>query len=157
MILFLDFDGVLHPVRQKRETQDMHLRRLFCCEEALSRVLDPYPDLRIILSTDWRYDYSLPYLVGLLPFLGPRVIGTTTRRPVSFSNRRYEFIAKVVARDEIKDWLALDDDVMGWPERESHRLVACDSYLALGEPGKLQEVADRLRDLQASIATGGSA
>lgn len=50
MILFLDFDGVMHPVNQVD---------LFCREEHLARVLRDFPGIDIVISSSWRETHTL--------------------------------------------------------------------------------------------------
>jgi histidinol phosphatase-like enzyme len=53
MILFLDFDGVLH------EDPCFDEARLFECAPGLAQALEPFPEVRIVLSTSWRTDRTL--------------------------------------------------------------------------------------------------
>lgn len=67
MILFLDFDGVLHPVNQVD---------LFSREEHLARVLRDFPHVEIVISSAWRQDYTLKniqtfFLTDLTPMATP--------------------------------------------------------------------------------------
>ena len=43
-----------------------------------------------------------------------------------FQHHRYQQIAQHVQRHHIAEWLALDDDVDGWPDTARHRLAECD-------------------------------
>ena len=47
MILFLDFDGVLHPNSDDSEH--------FSCAPLLWELLRRHPDVRVVLSTGWRF------------------------------------------------------------------------------------------------------
>jgi hypothetical protein len=75
MILFLDFDGVLHPDPCTQEG------RLFENAPRLARVLDGFPAVGVVLSTSWRTVRTEPELLERLPeSLRPRVLGATPRR-----------------------------------------------------------------------------
>src|ERR1700733_9510257 len=84
-VLYLDFDGVLHPenvyVRPGRgpyiESPAGH--ELFENIGLLKKVLLPYPDLRIVLSTSWVRVYKSVARVArkLPPELRNRVVGAT--------------------------------------------------------------------------------
>ena len=58
MILFLDFDGVLHPDPCFEEA------RLFENAPRLSAALAPYPEVAVVLSTSWRTQRTLAQLVA---------------------------------------------------------------------------------------------
>lgn len=72
MILFLDFDGVLHPDPCSDPA------RLFENAPRLARVLTGFPALGVVLSSSWRTRYSLSALLEPLPEpLRQRVLGLT--------------------------------------------------------------------------------
>jgi hypothetical protein len=72
VILFLDFDGVLHP------DPCYDRRRLFEHGPRLAEVLSGFPDVRLVLSTQWRLVYPLEQLLAHLPQpVRDRVIGCT--------------------------------------------------------------------------------
>ena len=67
--LFLDFDGVLHSMSGYRNEP-------FCRLPLLEEVL-VNADVDIVISSSWRFQYSLDELKGKLSQLGPKVVGTT--------------------------------------------------------------------------------
>lgn len=74
MILFLDFDGVLHPVGGKAE--------VFCRVSLLWRLLRSCPEAQVVFSTSWREAYPLDYLIDFATSnggedLAHRFIGST--------------------------------------------------------------------------------
>ncbi|RJG02639.1 HAD domain-containing protein [Noviherbaspirillum sedimenti] len=72
MILFLDFDGVLHPEFYKQGEE------LFCRRDKLETILRDYPQVEIVISSTWRQTRSLSELQALFsPDIGPRIIGVT--------------------------------------------------------------------------------
>lgn len=74
MILFLDYDGVLHP------DPCLDAKRLFENAQRLSHVLDPYPEVGVVLSTSWRNVRPDHELLDPLPeTLRERVLGRTPR------------------------------------------------------------------------------
>ncbi len=112
MILFLDFDGVLHPDPCFDEA------RLFERAPSLAEVLDRYPEVSIVLSTSWRTQCTLNELNERLPqALRERVIDVTP--PFAFGDapsplvpyrRHAECMQWLRASgDEQRPWLALDD------------------------------------------------
>ncbi len=61
---------------------------------------------------------------------------------------RYAQILHYVARRQLVDWLALDDDDESWPAREMHRLVRVDAEAGLSATGKAHELQERLVALE---------
>lgn len=153
-ILYLDFDGVLH-------TQDCYLvpgqgpfvnppHRLFEHEEALVRCLEPHPDVRIVLSTNWVRVKGFSYaLKRLCPSLRSRVIGATyhsTMDPHSFQQMpRGHQILQDVGRRQPAWWIALDDDGLEWPLSHARNLVATDGDLGLGKAATVTELTRLLK------------
>jgi hypothetical protein len=94
-VLYLDFDGVLHPDEIYRIRGRIVLRcdgmNLFEWAPLLVDHLEPYPDPRIILSTSWIRTLSLNEARAWLPVsLGSRVIGATgTARWISSGGITY--------------------------------------------------------------------
>src|SRR5438128_5315956 len=71
MILFLDFDGVLHRFGDRIADYCRFLPRL-------EAVLRDYPDVKIVVSSDWRKHHTLEELKGFFSAdIGKRVIGVT--------------------------------------------------------------------------------
>ena len=99
MIIFLDFDGVLHHENvtlkrchpAKRRHLNEHARRfltrdgklvkgknLFEHADRLAAALEPFPDVRIVISSTWREHFRPEALLHFLPpSLADRVIGHT--------------------------------------------------------------------------------
>lgn len=98
-LLFLDFDGVLHP-----SEADPALPH-FCWLPELERLLAPYPDVQIVVHSTWRYDHHDAELRALLGSLGPRFVGSAPRGP------REQAIESVLQanRSRVTSYLVLDD------------------------------------------------
>ncbi len=108
MILFLDFDGVMHPVNQ---------RDLFCREEHLARVLRDFPGVEVVISSSWRETHTLKnMLTFFLTDLRSRIVGVTPvieiRDAVDVPGVRLREINKylVDTGNKHRSWVALDDD-----------------------------------------------
>lgn len=72
MILFLDFDGVLHPEPCFDRTQ------FFSFLPKLEMVLHDFPSVKIVISSTWRENRSLHELRGFFSeTIRHRIIGTT--------------------------------------------------------------------------------
>jgi len=121
---------------------------LFEHVELLESLLEPYPALRIILSTSWvrelGYDFALQQLT---PSLQSRVIGATWRTGMRFQPPARYYCIQIDAEERgLKRWLAVDDDMYCWPENELYRVVApTDRLLGLAEPGITDELEQKLR------------
>lgn len=100
-ILFLDFDGALSPgnTGTLRHAPD------------LARLLEPYPHVELVLTTNWRARESLSDLADYLrPALGRRVYDKTPILPggEDRGGRQME-IEHWLAENPTKAWLAIDD------------------------------------------------
>lgn len=163
-ILFLDFDGVLHP----HEVYMYHGRgivleagpehRLFEHAELLANLLEPFPEVHIVLSTSWCQSLKgFDKAKGYLPeSLQQRLIGATwhsgKERHRWYNLTRYEQIHEYVIRHQVFNWLAIDDDGEEWPEKQLNSLVYTDEWLGLGKPETQQELREKLLRLR---ETGG--
>jgi len=163
-ILFLDFDGVLHP----SEVYKYHGRgivleagpehQLFEHADLLATLLEPFPEVNIVLSTSWcsslrRFDEVKARLPKALQ---ARVAGSTWHSAKEQyrwgSLTRYEQIAEYVSRHQIINWLAIDDDDERWPESGRDSLVHTDHWLGIGVVSTQQELQAKLLRLR---ETGG--
>jgi len=141
LIVFLDFDGVLHPDPCRDE-------QLFEQAPRLVRALEEFPEASVVLSTSWRTFLGFKQLVTPLDEeLQRRVIGVTPRfndfpaAPGLVPYRRQAECVQWLAENGMDDaaWLALDDRA-SWFEPYCENLVACDALVGFNE-----EAAGRLR------------
>ena len=160
IILFLDFDGVLHPlfnVGQNGRTATIYEGPFFVHAPRLAELLAPYLErIEIVISSSWGRTRSLEQLQTLLPSaIAARVTDTTWIQGHEADTRsalptRYGCIDQWL-RFKLPGyagrWLALDDDNRDWPSDELHRLVVVRGTLA--SPAVQIELADRLRLLLA--------
>lgn len=128
VILFLDFDGVLHPDPCPRPD------RLFENAPRLARLLEEFPGVGIVLSTSWRTACSADELLERLPPpLWPRVLGVTPRRsdftppPARLPYRRHAECEQWLLQQGMSGspWVALDDRI-DWFAPYCEQLIACD-------------------------------
>lgn len=72
-ILFLDFDGVLHP-------EHCHESKHFCCLPILEDALRHVPECRIVITSTWRLEKSYEALVQKFsPDIATMIEGITPR------------------------------------------------------------------------------
>jgi len=161
MILFLDFDGVLHPdaafLINGRPTLKAE-GQLFMWAPLLIKVLDDFPDVRIVLSTSWARELSYTRACLWLPVeLRQRVIGATWHSGMSFKRdgfhslstwydeaSRYQQIKRYAGRAGLTDWVAVDDQPEGWNEVDRDKLVHTNGDAGLSDPAALALLAERL-------------
>ena len=154
-ILFLDFDGVLHPdeVRVHRERSSVLLHAeghaLFESASILEDLLAPY-DLPIVLSTSWAQVFSFDYARDQLPpGLRARVVGATFDPMHKLAWRwprwtRYDQINLDLARRKPQRWLAIDDDALGWPTEELASLVLTPRHEGLRSETARSDLREKL-------------
>lgn len=125
MILFLDFDGVMHPISQLD---------LFCREEHLARVMRDFPSVEIVISSTWRETHTLKNMQSLfLTDLRSRIVGVTPvikiRDAVDVLGVRLREINEYLVETGSQrcPWVALDDAPELFPS-DCPELVLCDSH-----------------------------
>ena len=108
MIVFLDFDGVLHPFHRPDG--------VFTLLPDFERVMRDFTDVDIVISSTWREAHTLEELRGLVsPDIALRIIDVTPiindyTRPAI---REAEILAWLhAAGRQEESWVAIDD--MGW-------------------------------------------
>lgn len=149
MILFLDFDGVLHsdevridPFRRSKEfletlsltdeqrrylTADgrgVHGRNLFEHAGRLFEIIAPFPSLKIVISSSWREYFDHDKLLTFLPpLLAERVIGQTPQCDSygGVGSRLLEVLAYLDGNGVADEpWIALDDQAqLFWDDTEN--------------------------------------
>ena len=135
MILFLDFDGVLHPTLRGEPD--------FCRIHLLWEILRTCQDVDVVFTTSWREIYEFGELVQFVTRNGgedmaPRFIGATP----SFTrdadtcylwHRNYECLLWLEGNGQAqRPWLALDDIRTSFPP-ESPKLYLTSNKTGLTE------------------------
>ncbi len=133
-VLFLDFDGVLHPFEQT-ETALTH----FCWLPILVQALQPYPEVRIVVHSTWRYLYDHDELRLLLGPLGSRFLAATAPGP------RFESIRGwLYANQNCQSYRVLDDDATEFPAPLPDELILCESTSGVSAQGVLSALREWL-------------
>ena len=123
MIIFLDFDGVLHPA-------DPLASQLFVKRHLLWRLLDECSEIEVVFSTSWRDSHPVDELISFVTagggeHLAGRFVGATPVRLVEPGAT----LGQVYQREtEIRLWLA------GTGEH-SRNWIAVDDFAAYFSPG----------------------
>lgn len=115
MILFLDFDGVLHLesvpgiTPERTRDDDDHFSHLPIFEELMRE----FPDVEIVVSSAWRTTRSLSELKAFFsPDIAARIVSVTPELPKNMPARREQ---------EILMWLRAEG-------RENESIVAVDDW-----------------------------
>lgn len=132
-VLFLDFDGVLHPAGEAAGTTV-----LFEWYPILVRLLEPWTEVFLAVHSSWRYDHRSDELRELLEPLGTRFIGSVPRGPRAESIRWF-----LQANPVIDDHLALDDSP-GEFSIGGVRLIVCDPSKGISDPAIQQQIQNWL-------------
>lgn len=167
MILFLDFDGVLHPdaafLVKGRPTLKAE-GELFMWAPLLIKTLSDFPEVQIVLSTSWARELSFSRARRWLPEeLAARVIGSTWHSAMLFKREdfrslstwwdeatRYQQIKRYAGRAGLSDWVAIDDQPEGWGADDLDKLVHTNSNTGLSDPAVLTLLAARLEGFRKS-------
>jgi hypothetical protein len=156
-VVFLDFDGVLHPDAVYLSRQGPTLRsegELFMWAPVLVEILEPFTQVSLVLSTSWVRNLGFKRALSFLPArLRERVIGATWHSSMAKDwadeskwdgRTRYDQISRYAARAQLADWVSLDDDPEGWGTTAQHRLVVCNPDSGLGDPYTQQSLIEAL-------------
>lgn len=133
-VIFVDYDGVFHPV------SDLHWfsmglpvdtcierGRLFRWTAILHEILDPHPDVRIVVHSSWRLLHPEERVKLLLGPLAERVIHV-----ISQEYDRSDGIAAYIEEHGVEDYVILDDRP-DWFAYGTPRLVVCDSETGISD------------------------
>jgi len=161
-MVFLDYDGVLHPDSVNRRSNgliELQLPgKLFMWAPILVESLAPYPDLSIVLATSWVRKLGFRRALNCLPVeLSRKVIGATWHSSMGRNTdginlwdqqSRYHQISAYLRRQNVfVSWLAIDDDAVGWPSSKYNNLVLTDPILGLSSSLTQAQLQERLKAL----------
>ena len=137
-IVFVDFDGVLHPSGFPAGTS-----LPFEWVDDLARLLAPFPEIGVVVHSTWREQFSLDYIQDFLELLGDRSIDVAPRGPKAQAIQQF-----LREHPDVVDAVILDDQ----PEQlmqiktANLRVLACDPTRGIS-CGRIQ--AELLEWLQA--------
>jgi hypothetical protein len=152
--IFVDYDGTLHSGHALIDADGQITlesgRALFEFAPLLVELLEPYPEVEIVLTTSWLQALPTEKVISYLPQeLARRVVDTTRGRKARFSymqngSGRTDIITCYALGKRLKNWLAIDDSVYGAyhfgqaPGELVRNFVLLDSMLGIAD-----EVAQR--------------
>lgn len=142
MIVFLDFDGVLHPI----PTKD---RDLLCHIPRLETVLRAFPDVLVVISSWWRASQTIHELREYFSVdIRARIIDmtpvVTEMAPGSLflasAKMRHDEIMQWIAENIYTGpWVALDDAYREFPE-PCLQLIRCETEIGFDRDAELRLV-----------------
>ncbi|WP_156684339.1 HAD domain-containing protein [Pseudomonas sp. Leaf127] len=161
-VIFLDYDGVLHPDAVYLSKQGPSLKadgELFMWAPALVQLLEEFPSVSLVLSTSWVRHLGFKKALGYLPqSMRNKVIGATWHSSMSREwpdeqtwdgRTRYTQICRYASRAHLQHWLAIDDDASGWPPEAGKYLIHCVADQGLGHESTLSSLRRGLEELVA--------
>lgn len=156
MILFLDFDGVLHPDQAYMTKSGVVLRcdghNLFKHAELLADLLEPFPHIDIVLSTSWVFQLGFFAAKARLPIaLQAKIKGATFHSQYEDKYlwphyTRHEQIDTYVKRHRLTDWIAIDDDDDQWPDGKRHHLIHTNEWGGIGDKTAQDELIAKIQE-----------
>jgi hypothetical protein len=153
-LLFLDFDGVLHPVGERALDENFRLIAnpgLFVWRPILEQILMPFPSVRIVVSSDWRRLFDDENLVRLLGPLGSRFAGVVE----TYGSSRAAEIRTEASRRKASNWLAIDDHPsVVEAGKADGRFLACSPDTGLSDVGVQLELGRKLSGLVRGVIDG---
>jgi hypothetical protein len=145
-LLFLDFDGVLHPMHEHRPTP---IEDCFCHLPLFESVLRESSGTRIVISSTWRLKFDLDQLRSHFSNdIAARIFDVTPLYPLDapplVTQREWEIMQwlRMNAQADVR-WAALDDAVYEFREFRPH-VIGCRSWEGFTSSVAL-ELLERLR------------
>ena len=124
-LLFLDFDGVLHP---NHCAVDAYFSRMPLLESLLQSAGS---DLGVVISSSWRHHHTYEELLAFLPgSVSQQVVGATGSAVIGKHARYQEIRSYLSDYRGCSDWRALDDSAWEFPD-PCVELVRCDGAVGL--------------------------
>lgn len=147
LVLFTDFDGVLHAADEPALDSTGRLianERLFAWLPILADILGPYPQVRLVVSSDWRRLLDDENLRLVLGPLGSRFAGIVE----TWGTSRADEILAEVRRRKLTQWLAIDDhpSVLAASRRDA-RFIPCAPDAGLSAPAVQAVLRKRLTEV----------
>jgi hypothetical protein len=126
-LLFLDFDGVLHPNHCAEEVYFSRMPLLMNFLHSVDR------DLGVVISSSWRHHHTYEELLAFLPEpASRRIVGATGAAFIGKYARYQEIRAFLADYRGWLDWRALDDSAWEFPE-QCPELIRCDGAIGITE------------------------
>lgn len=164
-VCYLDFDGVLHDDSVYWNSKiGIHIRQpgrtLFEWAPVLEKLLIPYPEIKIVLSTSWVRVKSFEFAKRQLSqALQGRVVGATFHnreiQKFDFDNmsRGAQILADVYRRKPA-GWIAIDNDDVAWPSAHMDKLVLTHDRRGISDAVVQEQICRMLESLCSRQSSG---
>jgi hypothetical protein len=128
-VLFLDFDGVLHPPHEAYEHPFCYMDN-FC---AVVREVGPEGTLPIVISSSWRILHTVEHLRSHFPAdIAARIVGVTPfllpENPELKGSRQREIVSWMDQHAPDGAWLALDDTALYFEDECPHLFLIVNHF-----------------------------
>jgi hypothetical protein len=134
MIIFLDFDGVLHPT-SPRKVLSAEENQPFSYLSRLEGVLRDFPEPQIVIASSWRINRPWANVISAFSLdITARIIGATPvliqKEPPYRRHPRYEEILDFLNNKNLSaaQWIALDDDPELYPANCQNLILCADGF-----------------------------
>jgi hypothetical protein len=134
-VVFLDFDGVLHPAAGPPGEISP-----FEWVPQLWEQLQPYPDVAIVIHSTWREVHTVDEMRGFLGSLAGRVVGV-----VDAGEKAAAILAYLRAHPEIERSIVIDDAAGEFQVELPGTILACDPLTGICGPDAQTALRDWLR------------
>ena len=135
-LLFLEFDGVLHPAGDGADTSQ-HFQWL----DILVQLVAPWPDVGLVVRSTWRHINTPAELRALLGLLGPRFICRVPRGP---RQKAIEWFLHL--NPCFTSYLTVDDAPNEFIASAGKRVVICNSSSDISESRVQAQIRARLSE-----------
>ncbi|MEG0936415.1 HAD domain-containing protein [Comamonas sp.] len=140
-VVFLDFDGVLHPPKAIAGAQppltpaqiQQGWSGTFVHLHVLQKLLEGHPEIAVLVSSSWRSYLNAEELKELLNPISPWFAGAVRK------GNRDEAIKEWLEQHSIQDYVILDDVAKFFPGVWP-RLILCNSALGISDPAVQQKL-----------------
>lgn len=144
LVIFLDFDGVFHPLIDGKKFQDL---------PEFQKIIEKYNNhfnFNIVISSSWKDKYNLEELKKFLPnTISQYVIDTTPSFPNQDGSRYQESQEWLTKNPDWEYWLAIDDDHYAWNKHEN--LIWCHDKFKAREVQIFEEKLNTIISLEKKI------
>ena len=143
-VLFVDFDGVLHPKTLEAGIEEDEIvvgTAQFGWLPALVSVLRTYPEVSLVVHSTWRYTHDIDELRGVLGVLGSRVVAATPRGP-----RLDSILWWLHMNPQFGSYRILDDDPREFPIPPPPELILCNPRTGVAAPAVLAAIRQWLEE-----------
>ncbi|WP_157991704.1 HAD domain-containing protein [Caldimonas tepidiphila] len=147
--IFLDFDGVLHPLPMQLSTNRVVRGKpvgryapvnFFCWLPILVGLLESHNDVQVVVHSTWRESRPAQEIAAYLTSLGAKYVGCTIGGQKMTSIEHW-----LCEHPEIKSWRILDDCPLAFDPRPLE-LIECHWAHGISDPDVSRQLAAWLQE-----------